>query len=186
MKEHQQLLHLLKTYSYKRGTFTLASGKTSDFYIDCKQTFLKRDGLWRAVQALQMLVKEFNAQAIAGEGVGGIPLASALCLYSGLLGHALSDLVIVRKASKDHGTLQKVEHAAPGGTMVVLVEDVLTTGGSAVRAVEAIRAAKLDPVAVVALVDRLEGADKALAKAGVERRVVFTKHDFIPEELSCA
>lgn len=184
---NDSLLAVLKRRSYKKGTFTLASGRTSDFYIDCKQTFLTRDGLWRAAQELEAIIGHHDVVAVAGEGVGGIPLAVAVAMYSGFLNGRHRHPVIVRKGTKDHGTGNRVERArdmVPDGSRVVLVEDVLTTGGSALRAVQALREDGLDVVAVVALVDRLEGAHEAANEAGVEMRALYTRLDFVEGENS--
>jgi len=176
------LLMLLKRYSYKRGSFTLASGKKSDFYIDCKQTFLRRDGLWKAAQALNRKVRRFSPMAVAGEGVGGTPLAVAVSMVSGFLSDTPIEPIIVRKQTKDHGTVQKVEFdkdLLTEGSKVVLVEDVMTTGGSASNAVSALRLNGFDVVAVVALVDRLEGARELLSQMKVHVQALYNRADFV-------
>lgn len=179
---NDDLLMLLKRYSYKRGSFTLASGKKSDFYIDCKQTFLRREGLWRAAQELNRKVRRFNPVAVAGEGVGGTPLAVAVSMISGFLSEKTIEPIIVRKKTKDHGTVQKVEYAKDlitEGARVVLVEDVLTTGGSASSAISALKLNGFDVVAVVALVDRLEGARELLSQMKVHVQALYNRADFV-------
>lgn len=171
------LLEMLRRYSYKEGTFTLASGKESDFYIDCKQTIMRSDGL-RMISAQlddEIRAKFPTASAVAGEGVGGAPLAIGVCMFSSLtepFHHPyrphrwkIFQPVIIRKKTKDHGTTQRVERSkelVPKHSSVVLVEDVLTTGGSALRALEALYQVGLNPLGVIALVDRCEGAKELL------------------------
>lgn len=177
-----ELLAMLVKHSYKKGTFTLASGKQSDFYIDCKRTFLQRDGIWLVSAALAEEAAKFQPVGIAGEGFGGIPLATAVSMRSGFLSSSHVHPVLVRSAKKNHGSGHRVERAentVPDGSRVVLVEDVLTTGGSAFRAVEALRAAKLEVSAVIALVDRQEGAQELLNTASVAKVAIYTKDDFV-------
>jgi len=175
----ERLLELLRKHSYREGTFTLASGRESDFYIDCKQTFLRREGLWLAAAVMSKEALNFDEWpvAVAGEGVGGIPLAAAIAMCTGFI-HP----IFVRKTTKDHGTEQKVERARDvirDGSKVVLVEDVLTTGGSALRAVNALRADGLHVLGVLALVDWCEGAHVAAKEGRVEMASLFTRDDFV-------
>lgn len=177
----EDLLNLLRKHSYKEGEFTLASGKKSDFYINCKKTFLTSRGIYlSAILMHEVIKKSFPVNAVAGEGVGGAPLAAAISMYSAYCDTNI-DTVVVRKATKDHGTMVKVERPAglSDGSRVVLVEDVLTTGGSALRAVQALRDDGLDVIGVVALVDRLEGAHEAAKEANIEIQSLFTRLDFV-------
>lgn len=177
------LLDILREHSYRSGTFTLASGKQSDFYIDCKQTFLRRGGLWAAAGKLYSLTDRFGAVAVAGEGGGGVPLAAAVSMYSGVFGPGNQlHCIVVRKGTKDHGTENRVERArdvVPDGSKVVLVEDVLTSGGSALRAVEALQADGLKVVAVIALVSRREGAEELFWNKAPELISLYKREDFI-------
>jgi orotate phosphoribosyltransferase len=179
------LLDMLKEHSYKEGTFTLASGKQSDFYIDCKQTFLRRDGLWAAASGIHSIATRFNAVGVAGEGAGGVPLAAAVSMYSGVFGpHNHMHTIVVRKETKDHGTGNRVERArevVPDGSRVILVEDVLTSGESALRAVKALQEDGLKVVAVIALVSRREGAEELLFYEVPELISLYKREDFIGE-----
>ena len=176
------LLELLRERSFRRGEFTLASGRTSDFFIDCKTTILRADGHALVGPALLEVIRSFEApvEAVAGVVLGGCPLASAVAIASTGSPPPI-DALYVRKATKDHGSRRKVEGAAhlAKGARVAVVEDTVTTGGSTLRALRELRELELEIVGVVALVDRLEGAQDAFAEAGVEFRSLYTRKDFL-------
>jgi len=176
----QRLLELLKQRSFARKQVVLASGKTSDFFIDCKQTVLTAEGhalvgelMFRAVQQVP------GCAAVAGVELGGCPLASAVSLTSFQKGLPL-DAVYVRKEAKDHGSQRLLEGnatLAPGSKIVVL-EDVITTGGSTLRAAGRLTDAGYVVAGVVALVDRLEGGRASIESAGLTLRALYTRDDF--------
>ncbi len=181
--DRARLLELLRTLSFERRKVTLASGKESDFYIDCKRTALTAEGhvlvgrcLLSEVLAIQPLVR-----AVGGLTLGADPIASAIALTSFLDGHPV-DAFIVRKEPKGHGTGQWIEGRTtiPDGSRVVVLEDVVTSGGSALKAIERCRAERLEVVACLALVDRLEGGRGAIEASGVPLRPLFTRKDFLP------
>jgi orotate phosphoribosyltransferase len=181
--DRARLLELLRTLSFERRKVTLASGKESDFYIDCKRTALTAEGhvlvgrcLFDRVQKVKPLVR-----AVGGLTLGADPIASAIALTS-FLEHAPVDAFIVRKEPKGHGTGQWIEgrKTIPDGSRVVVIEDVVTTGGSALKAIERCRAENLVPVACIALVDRLEGGREAIEAQGVPLDPLFTRKDFLP------
>jgi orotate phosphoribosyltransferase len=181
--DRARLLELLRTLSFERRQVILASGQPSDFYVDCKRTALTAEGhvligrcLLREVRAIQPLVR-----AVGGLTLGADPIASAIALTSFLEGTPV-DAFIVRKEPKGHGTGQWIEgrKTIPDGSRVVVLEDVVTTGGSALKAIERCRAEHLEVVACLALVDRLEGGRAAIEAAGVSLRSLFTRKDFIP------
>ncbi|MEZ4408552.1 MAG: orotate phosphoribosyltransferase [Polyangiales bacterium] len=187
-----ELLERLKRDAWKKGRFRLASGKESDFFIDCKAVMLTADGHRLLGAALcEALAREGDAiDGVAGVALGGCPLASAVSLTSALqrLGRDGNgwNALYVRKEAKDHGTAKLVEGTitAPEGVdrpRVALLEDVLTTGGSSKKAVESLRAEGYDVVAVIALVDREEGAVDALASVGVPARALLSRADFFAE-----
>jgi orotate phosphoribosyltransferase len=181
--DRTRLLDLLRTLSFERRKVILASGRESDFYIDCKRTALTAEGhvligrlLFDRVRKLRPLVR-----GVGGLTLGADPIASAIALTSFLEGEPV-DSFIVRKEPKGHGTGQWIEgrKTIPDGSRVVVLEDVVTTGGSALKAIERCRAEKLDPVACFALVDRAEGGREAIEAQGVPLEPLFTRKDFIP------
>jgi orotate phosphoribosyltransferase len=180
-----ELLEMLRTKSYREGLVTLASGKVSDFFIDCKPTVLSARGHQLVGELMLNALGQLPASdAVAGVAIGGCPLASAVSLTSQLRGRPMPALY-VRKAAKDHGTRRLVEGELSQGTRVVLLEDVVTTGGSTLKAAETLRAAGAEVVGVVVLVDRLEGGAEALDDAGLIMVSLFTRLDFVdPSPLS--
>ncbi|WP_242396208.1 orotate phosphoribosyltransferase [Anaeromyxobacter oryzisoli] len=181
--DRARLLELLRTLSFERRKVILASGKESDFYVDCKRTTLTAEGhvlvgrlLLERVRAIRPLVR-----GIGGLTLGADPIASAVALTSFLEGEPV-DAFVVRKEPKGHGTGQWVEgrRTIPDGARVIVIEDVVTTGGSALKAIERCRVEKLVPVACLALVDRLEGGREAIEAQGVPLQALFTRRDFIP------
>jgi orotate phosphoribosyltransferase len=181
--DRARLLELLRTLSFERRKVILASGKESDFYVDCKRTALTAEGhaligrvLFDRVRQVRPLVR-----GVGGLTLGADPIASAIALTSFLEGEPV-DAFIVRKEPKGHGTGQWIEgrKTIPDGSRVAVIEDVVTTGGSALKAIERCRAEKLEPVACVALVDRLEGGREAIEAQGVPLDALFTRKDFIP------
>ncbi len=181
--ERQRLLELLRERSFARRRVLLASGRESDFFIDCKQTILTAEGHALVGSLMFDALAELPAcDAVGGVELGGCPLASAVSLISHQRGCDLPALY-VRKAQKDHGSAKLVEgdRALFEGIRVVMLEDVVTTGGSSLRAVDALAAAGAKVVGVVALVDRLEGGAEAFAAAGLPLRALFTRRDFMGE-----
>jgi orotate phosphoribosyltransferase len=177
-----ELLQMLKSMSFRRGQVLLASGKSSDFFIDCKPAALTARGHHLIgelmLDALRNLPK---CDAVAGVALGGCSLASAVSLMSHIRNRPIPALY-VRKAAKDHGTKKLIEGTVTPGMKVVLLEDVITTGGSTVKAVEALRDAGVEVVGVVVLVDRLEGGVETLGREGLEVVSLYTRNDFIQED----
>ena len=177
-----RLLVMLREHSFRRGTFTLTSGKTSDFFIDCKPTVLRAEGHVLVGAALLDAATSLapGLDAVAGVELGGCSLASAVACTSYARNTPLG-AVYVRKAQKGHGTQKLLEgaaHLAPGARLVVL-EDTVTTGGSTLRAVGQIREAGFQVAGVVAVVDRLEGGGAALSEAGLPYVSLYTRTDFM-------
>jgi len=171
-ERRQRLLHLLAERAYRHGQFTLASGRTSHHYVNCKPVSLSGPGL--ALLGSQMLeLVEEGAQAVAGLTLGADPLVSAVALQATLADHPL-DALIVRKEAKGHGTAAWLEGPLPAeGALITVLEDVVTTGGSALKAVEQLRQAGYRVQRVVAIVDRQEGGAEAMAAAGLDLRSLF-------------
>lgn len=184
-EDRGRLLELLRERSFERKRVVLASGKQSDFFIDCKQTALTAEGhvlLGRLMLDAALALAGGRIDAVAGVVVGGCPLASAVSLTSQLRGAPLPALY-VRKAQKDHGSAKRVEgdKALPRGARVILLEDVVTTGGSTLGAVEALREIGAEVAGVVAIVDRAEGGADAIRAAGLSFVALTERRDFLPE-----
>ncbi len=160
----QQLLQA----AYREGDFTLRSGRRSHYIID-KYGFETRPDLLRAIARELAGLLPQDARQLAGVELGGVPLATALSLETGL------PFVIVRKGQKGHGLDRPVEGELIKGEHVVLVEDVATTGGAALAAVETLRQAGAGEVSALLVVDRQEGAAEAFRAAGVPCRALFTR-----------
>lgn len=176
-----RLLALLTELSFARKRVLLASGKESDFFIDCKQTVLTAEGHALSGALLFAALRDFGrCDAIAGVALGGCPLASAVSLVSFDRGEPL-DAVYVRKDAKDHGSKRLLEGNGrlAAGAHIVLLEDVVTTGGSTLGAVSKLRDAGYVVAGVVALVDRLEGGREAIEEAGVKMIALYTRDDFM-------
>jgi orotate phosphoribosyltransferase len=192
--DRTRLLELLRTLSFERRKVVLASGKESDFYVDCKRTTLTAEG-----HALvgRVLLERVRRVVPLPRGVGGLtlgadPIASAIAHASfleweraegpgGLHPPGTIDAFVVRKEPKGHGTGQWIEgrRTIPDGSRVVVIEDVVTTGGSALKAIERCRIEHLVPVACLALVDRQEGGREAIEAQGVPLDALFTREDFL-------
>ena len=175
-----RLLELILRVSFEEREVTLASGKKSNFYIDCKQVSLSAEGHFLIGQLSRAAIAARwpEAEAVGGLTIGADPLVSATSLVSFLAGQPLFGF-LVRKAPKGHGTGQWIEGLARlRDTMpVVILEDVVTTGASTLRAVERSREANLDVRGVIALVDRQEGGREAVEKQ-VPLAALFEKADF--------
>ena len=172
MKE--ELLELLKKDAYKKGEVTLSSGKKSEHYVNCKPVTLSGRGL---TLASLLMLKEVKTKVVAGLTLGADPLVSGVSLVSALDSRMVNGL-IVRKEAKGHGTGAWIEGPLPPeGSTVTVLEDVVTTGGSALKAVEKLRDAGYKVEKVVALVDRQEGGRDAILEAGLELYSIFSLKD---------
>jgi orotate phosphoribosyltransferase len=166
------LLQLLAERAYRHGQFTLASGRTSTHYVNCKPVSLSGQGL--ALLAAQMLpLVEAEAVAVAGLTLGADPLVSGVAQAAAQAGRQL-DALIVRKEAKGHGTGAWLEGPLPAaGSVITVLEDVVTTGGSSLKAVHQLREAGYTVNRVVTIVDRQEGGLDAMTSAGLELRSLF-------------
>ena len=173
MKE--RLLQLLKTDAYREGDFTLSSGKKSHHYINCKPVTLNGYGL-KLASYLFMDHLDTNAKAVAGLTLGADPLVSGVAMMSEMNG------LIVRKKPKGHGTDAWIEGPRPPeGSVVTVLEDVITTGGSALFAVEKIRDAGYVVNRIVSIVNRQEGAEASIIAEGLELVSLFTLEDLLKD-----
>ena len=168
-----ELLELLKKDAYKKGEYTLSSGKKSEHYVNCKPVTLSGRGL---TLASLLILKEVKTSYVAGLTLGADPLVSGVSLVSALDSRLVNGL-IVRKEAKGHGTQAWIEGLLPPeGTVITVLEDVITTGGSAIKAVEKLRDAGYVVNTVVAIVDRQEDdeANSAMKLSGLELKSLFT------------
>lgn len=169
MTARERLLDLFVQRSLRLGDFTLASGRKSDFYIDCRATTMHAEGqvLLGQVGCDYLDAAGWKPDLVGGLTMGADPIAYAVAGETFRRGrpiHAFS----VRKRAKRHGTGRRIEGCFESGARVVVVEDVITTGGSALQACEAIRTERGSIVGVLAAVDREEGGSEAIAEAGFE------------------
>lgn len=179
--DRARLLELLRSLSFSRRPVTLASGEQSDLYVDCKQTALHPEGAWALGHHLLAAVESIEARtgrratAVGGMSIGADPLATAVSLVAHLRGRHLPAF-LVRKTPKAHGTavwLEGMANLEPGAD-IVLLEDVITTGGSTLKAAERVREEGLDPFGVAVIVDREAGGRAALGAAGLEVESLYT------------
>jgi len=162
--EREQLRKLLKSESLMFGDFTLASGKKSTFYFDSKRTTLRPDGAWLTARQILALIRErgIKADAIGGLTLGADPIVCPVAALSHAEGPALRAF-IVRKEAKEHGTGRRIEGNLPERSRVIVVDDVVTTAGSTLKAIEAAEEEGHTVVAVICLVDREQGGTERLA-----------------------
>lgn len=172
---------LKQRIDFLRGDFTLASGKKSDFYINGKTTTLRPDALNRAARIFIEMMRPEKPDRVGGLTLGADALIGAIVALSHDLQMPMEGF-IVRKEPKSHGTAQWIE--GPNlkvGDRVAVIEDVVTTGGSAVKAIDRIRECQPEAqvIGVYALVDRLDGGREVLEKMGIPLYSIFTKDDLI-------
>lgn len=168
MESHAKLVEMLATRSARRGTFTLASGRQSDLYIDARLTTMSPDGLATIgpLALERMRARGWTPDAVGGLTLGADPVSYAIA-HASALAQAPVRAFTVRKEAKTHGTGKLIEGPFQSGDRVVVIEDVITTGGSALKAVAAIRAAGGVILGVLAVVDREEGGREVLEAEGL-------------------
>lgn len=180
--QRARLLELMRTLSFERRAVTLSSGKASDFYVDSKQTVLTAEGHFLVGQLFNALVERHcpQVEAVGGLTMGADPLASAIAVVSFIAGRPRTAFY-VRKEPKGHGTAQWIEGTKNlrAGMPVAIVEDVITTGASTLRAIERSRLHELQVVRVLALVDREEEGGREAVEREAPVSALFTKRDFM-------
>jgi orotate phosphoribosyltransferase len=159
--------------SYRRGTFRLASGKTSDFYVDVKQTVMSAAGAELVGRLLYERLRAAGIASVGGMAVGAVPLVSVALAAAGARGDAL-DGFFVRKEAKDHGTARRIDGRFDAGARIALVEDVVTTGDSTLQAIDAVAGAGGSVELVVVVVDRQEDDGMGRLAARVRRVEALT------------
>jgi orotate phosphoribosyltransferase len=175
--KRQKLLAIISRASLLHGgEFRLTSGRSSNFFIDLKKTMLDPEGASLLADLLFEKIRAETVDCIGGMATGAIPLVAALCLRS--WPEKPMKGFFIRKEAKGHGTDQRVDGLLEPGSRVILFEDVTTTGGSALRAVDEARHHQCAILKVITVVDRLEGAEENFRKAGIPFEALFTRRDF--------
>jgi orotate phosphoribosyltransferase len=180
MKKRLAEIILARTFRFtSKPSFTLASGRKSSFYFNCKPTTLSSEGLYLTGNLLFGIMKKKPAWRVKGVGgltLGADPIANAIAYTAHIKGERLESFV-VRKEPKKHGTMLWIEGAVEKGDRVLVVEDVITTGGSSKKAVERARKCGLKVVGLLALIDRQEGGREVIESMGIPFQALFTKED---------
>ncbi len=182
----QKLLRLILTRSFKfteKPAFKLASGKKSNFYINCKPTTMNPEGMFLIGNLLFNLIKKeraWKARAIGGLTLGADPVAVAVA-YTSYMKKQRLEAFAVRKEPKKHGTMLWIEGDVKKGDKVIIVEDVITTGGSTKKAIDRAGKAGLKIMGVVVLIDRQEGGREAIEAMGFPVKVLLTKEEIFKE-----
>jgi orotate phosphoribosyltransferase len=172
----QKLLDLFCQLAYQEGDFVLSSGQRSSYYINGKQVTLHPQGALAMARLLLPMLPE-DTQAVAGLTLGADPIVSAVSVVSVYENKPIPALII-RKETKGHGTMAYIEGPSlPQGAKVVVLEDVVTTGQSALKAVERLQAAGYTVDRVISLIDRLQGGGALYESAGLQFEALFTIQD---------
>jgi orotate phosphoribosyltransferase len=177
MYDRQQLIEVFRQRALKFGDFTLASGKKASYYLDGKQVTLHSAGLRIVSQGFLELLKDQKFDAIGGMSIGADPLVAGALTVAAESGKDYAGF-LVRKEAKGHGTQKYVEGPVRPGMKAVLLEDVVTTGGSSLLAAERAKEFGMAVVMVAAVVDRMEGGREAFAAKGIAFQSLLTIEDF--------
>jgi orotate phosphoribosyltransferase len=175
--DKQALMGLVRERALRFGEFTLASGKKASYYLDGKQVTLDSAGARLVGEGILELLANDLPKAVGGMAIGADPITAAVITMAGVRGIPLKGF-LVRKQTKDHGTGRYIEGPVSAGDDVVIVEDVVTTGGSSLEAIERAEAFGLKVKRVVAIVDRMEGGAAAFAARGYAFASLLSIRDF--------
>ncbi len=171
-----RLLDLLCEFAYREGDFVLSSGQKSSYYINCKPVTLHAEGALATGRLLLSMLSS-DVQAVGGLTLGADPIVTAVSVVSAL-GDRPIPALIVRKETKGHGTMAYIEGPLlPEGTNVAVLEDVVTTGKSAMQAVERLRGAGYKVDRILSLIDREQGGGELYREAGLNFQAIFTIQD---------
>ena len=179
MKNRLARIILAKSFQYRDNPpFTLASGRTSHYYFNCKPTTLDPEGMNLIGMIIFAMLADTDITAAGGLTLGADPIANALSLISYQRGKPIKSFII-RKEVKEHGTKSAVEGGVLPGEKVVIIDDVITTGGSTLTAIERARDAGLIIERVVTLIDREEGGRENIVRQVARVEAVFTRSDIM-------
>jgi len=178
MTTRDELMTRLIAQSLRTGEFTLASGRKSNYYINGKLTTLDGRGAYLIARVFMAMIADDVPDAVGGLTLGADPIVGAMLSMAGMEDLPLKGF-IVRKASKDHGTKSLIEGPLGEGDRAVIIEDVVTTGGSALEAVDAVEALGCEVKRVVAVVDREEGGQANLEARGLRLESIFTASELL-------
>ncbi|MGH1418026.1 MAG: orotate phosphoribosyltransferase [Hyphomicrobiaceae bacterium] len=181
-EDRAKLIALITERSFRDGEeFTLASGRKSTIYFNLKPTMMSADGARLIAAQVLHKIGDRNVDLIGGLEMGAVPLATAVAQASSQTAKVINAF-FVRKAAKQHGTQSLVEGLVADDTMagkkIVVIEDVTTTGGSAIKAAQALREEGAEIISVITIVDRQEGAAEAFTQADLPFEAILTKADF--------
>ena len=174
----EMLFALLKAKAFRRGKVILASGRESDYYFDMKPAMLDPDGAALMAELILQQIQGVSADCVGGLEMGAVPLIAPVAMQSRKFGRPLPGF-FVRKTVKDHGTKKRVDGNDIAGKTVIILEDVTTTGASAMDAVKAVTEAGAKVALVISILDRGEGAADLYAKAGIPFKSLFTAEQFL-------
>ena len=177
MYDRQRLIDLFQQRALRFGEFTLASGQTSSYYLDGKQVTLHSEGLRLLSQGLLELLDDVEFHAIGGMSIGADPIIGGILTVAAEQGRSL-DGFLVRKEPKGHGTNRFIEGPVQPGAPVVIVDDVITTGGSSLLAVDRVQEFGCRVACVVGIVDRLQGGGENFSERSLPFRPLLTVRDF--------
>ena len=173
---YPELVKLLEQKSLRRGKFTLASGAESSFYIDGKMTCLDPEGATLIADAILDEIAALPIDAVGGMDMGATPIVGAVATRSFSRGKPLP-VFVVRKEVKQHGTMKPIEGPLKPGSKVAIIDDVITTGGSIIKAIDAAKAAGCQVLMAICVLDRQAGAAEAMEKLGIPYRPLVTLAD---------
>ena len=177
--DRDALIELVRREALQTGTFTLASGKTASYYLDCRLVTLHPQGANLIAAGMLERIDAMSGRiaAVGGMAIGADPITAAIVTVEGIRGGQMRGFM-VRKEPKGHGGGRQVEGPVQPGDAVVIVEDVITSGGSAVQAVRAARQFGLEVQGVIGIIDRLAGGSEAFAAEGLQLQTLLTIRDF--------